>query len=114
MGVMGRYLTADQKKLQNRGVKSVPSRVINLKALAPDITIESLEAALFKAFAKIYGYKPAILDEKMMDQPTITQADRAVRQAPDGSSPGRCPTPSRWRNASRGAGSPCTCWWKTA
>jgi lipoate-protein ligase A len=71
--VMGRYLTADQKKLQNRGVKSVPARVINLKALAPDITIESLEAALFKAFAKIYGYKPVILDEKMMDQPTITK-----------------------------------------
>jgi lipoate---protein ligase len=71
MSVMGRYLTADQKKLQNRGVKSVPARVINLKALAPSITIEDLEAELFQAFIKVYGYQPVILDEKMMDQPTI-------------------------------------------
>ena len=71
--VMARYLTADQKKLQNRGVRSVPSRVINLKALAPDITIDSLEETLFRSFAKIYGYKPTILDEKMMDQPTINK-----------------------------------------
>jgi lipoate---protein ligase len=71
MSVMGRYLTADQKKLQNRGVKSIPARVINLKALAPSITIENLQASLFQAFSKIYGYPPTILDEKMMDQPTI-------------------------------------------
>ncbi len=71
MGVMGRYLTADEQKLQNRGVKSVASRVVNLKSIVPDMTIDSLEAALFKAFAKVYGHSPAILDEKMMDQPTI-------------------------------------------
>ena len=71
MSVMGRYLTADQQKLQNRGVQSVPSRVVNLKSIAPDITIQGLQAALFRAFSKIYGYAPAILDEKMMDQPTI-------------------------------------------
>lgn len=71
MGVMGRYLTADEQKLQNRGVKSVASRVVNLKSIVPDMTIEALEAALFKAFAKVYGHAPVILDEKMMDQPTI-------------------------------------------
>ena len=71
MSVMGRYLTADEQKLQNRGVKSVASRVVNLKSIVPDMTIEALEAALFRAFAKVYGNSPAILDEKMMDQPTI-------------------------------------------
>ncbi len=81
MSVMGRYLTADEKKLQNRGVKSVPARVINLKALAPALTIDNLQAALFKAFAKIYGYPPTILDEKMMDQPTIGKLTEFYRSA---------------------------------
>ncbi|MFH1879775.1 MAG: lipoate--protein ligase [Bacillota bacterium] len=81
MNVMGRYLTADQKKLQNRGVKSVPARVVNLKALAPGMTIENLQAALFKAFSKIYGHTPAILDEKMMDQPTISKLTEQYRSA---------------------------------
>ena len=81
MSVMAKYLIADQKKLQNRGVKSVPSRVINLKALAPGVTINNLEASLFKAFTKIFGYRPAILDEKMMDQPTITKLTELYRSA---------------------------------
>jgi len=81
MNVMGRYLTADQSKLQNRGVKSVPSRVVNLKSIVPDITVENLQSELFKAFAKIYGHSPAILDEKMMDQPTITKLTEQYRSA---------------------------------
>ncbi|MBN1778165.1 MAG: lipoate--protein ligase [Clostridiales bacterium] len=81
MSVMDQYLTADQQKLQNRGVKSVPSRVVNLKSIAPDITIDGLQAALFRAFAKVYGHAPAILDEKMMDQPTISKLAEQYRSA---------------------------------
>ena len=81
LGVMHRYLTADEKKLQNRGVQSVAARVINLKALTPNLTIESLQAALFRAFAKTYGFRPAILDEKMMDQPTIGKLKEHYRSA---------------------------------
>lgn len=79
MSVMGRYLTADQQKLQNRGVKSVPARVINLQSLAHDMTIETLQGELFRAFAKVYGIKPTMLDEKMMDQPTITKLTSLYR-----------------------------------
>ncbi len=81
MEVMARYLIADQQKLQNRGVKSVPSRVVNLKSIAPDITIGGLQNALFNAFSKTYGFNPAILDEKMMDQPTILKLSEEYRSA---------------------------------
>ncbi len=81
MSVMGRFLTADEKKLQHRGVKSVAARVVNLKSIAPDMSIDALEAALFKAFAKVYGHAPTILDEKMMDQPTISKLTDQYRSA---------------------------------
>ncbi|MEG0996797.1 MAG: lipoate protein ligase C-terminal domain-containing protein, partial [Clostridia bacterium] len=67
MEIMARFLTVDQKKLQQRGVQSVPSRVTNLSALAQDITIETLQQALFNAFATVYDAKPVLLDERMMD-----------------------------------------------
>jgi len=82
MAVMGRYLTADKQKLQNRGVKSVPARVINLQSLAREMTIENLQGALFRAFAKVYGIKPIMLDEKMMDQPSIHKLTSLYR-SPD-------------------------------
>ena len=81
MNVMAQYLTANQSKLQNRGVKSVPARVVNLKSIVPDITIQALQSALFRAFSKVYGYQPAILDEKMMDQPTIEKLIEHYRSA---------------------------------
>ncbi|HPF88616.1 MAG TPA: lipoate--protein ligase [Candidatus Limiplasma sp.] len=77
--IMARYLLADQTKLQNRGVKSVPARVINLQSLSSDITVESLQSALFRAFAKVYVQKPTLLDEKMMDQPTLEKLTEQYR-----------------------------------
>ena len=79
MTVMGRYLTADQQKLQHRGVKSVHSRVVNLKSIASNMTIDNLQASLIKAFAKVYGQTPTMLDEKMMDQPTIAKLTEQYR-----------------------------------
>jgi lipoate-protein ligase A len=71
MDVMAKYLTANREKLQYHGVQSIPSRVVNLKALAPDMTVESLQSALFGAFTSVYRSKPAVLDEQMLDQPTV-------------------------------------------
>ncbi|NLO84482.1 MAG: lipoate--protein ligase [Clostridiales bacterium] len=67
MNVMQHYLTVDPKKLEQRGVKSVPSRVVNLKDLCADITIETLQQSLCLAFEHVYRAKPAWLDERMMD-----------------------------------------------
>ena len=68
---MADYLTVDEEKLQSRGVRSVPARVVNLADLSPEITVDSLEEALFVAFGRVYGSEPAMLDERMLDQPTL-------------------------------------------
>lgn len=69
--VLGNYLTASQSKLQTHGVQSVASRVVNLRSLSPEISVDSLERELFRAFSAAYQRQPAVLDEMMLDQPTL-------------------------------------------
>lgn len=64
---MARYLTVSAKKLQAKGVPSVQSRVVNLQALCPAITVESLSAALFQAFEETYGLTAQILSSESVD-----------------------------------------------
>ena len=52
---MGRYLSPSKAKLESKGVESVRSRVVNLKELNPDLTIEALKAAMKTAFETVYG-----------------------------------------------------------
>ncbi|MBQ9080208.1 MAG: lipoate--protein ligase [Clostridia bacterium] len=52
---MARYLSVDPAKLKAKGVSSVRSRVVNLAELSPDINVNSMTAALRKAFGKVYG-----------------------------------------------------------
>ncbi|MDD6539185.1 MAG: lipoate--protein ligase [Firmicutes bacterium] len=56
-GALSRYLTVSDAKLKSKGVDSVKSRVTNLKALNPEITIESLAESLVEAFQQVYGLK---------------------------------------------------------
>lgn len=56
-GALSRYLTVSDAKLKSKGVDSVKSRVTNLKALNPEITIDSLAEALIEAFQQVYGLK---------------------------------------------------------
>ena len=52
---MGRYLNPSKAKLSLKGVDSVRSRVVNLKELASDTTIELLSEKLAEAFEEVYG-----------------------------------------------------------
>ncbi len=52
---MGRYLTPSPGKLRAKGVDSVRSRVVNLRELNPEITVDSLKNALKSAFFQVYG-----------------------------------------------------------
>ncbi len=52
---MGRYLTPSPGKLKSKGVESVRSRVVNLREIQPEITVDSLKNAMKTAFFQIYG-----------------------------------------------------------
>ena len=60
MSNLSRYLNVSQSKLQSKGVSSVRSRVVNLKELAPEMTIESLQQALIEAFGEAYNETPLL------------------------------------------------------
>lgn len=50
-----RYLNVDPRKLQAKGVKSVRSRVCNLKEQRPELTVEGMLAVLKDAYRQGYG-----------------------------------------------------------
>ena len=54
---MERYLTVSPAKLNSKGVSSVRARVLNLKEVCPDVTAQSLSAALIEEFGEVYGLK---------------------------------------------------------
>ncbi|MDO5545590.1 MAG: lipoate--protein ligase [Eubacteriales bacterium] len=68
MQKMGRYLNPSKAKLQSKGVDSVRSRVVNLRELNPDVTIESLKSAMADAFSKVYGLPLEYLSEDALDR----------------------------------------------
>lgn len=67
MQKMGRYLNPSKAKLQSKGVDSVRSRVVNLKEMNPEVTIESLKAAMGQAFSKVYSLPLESMDEDALD-----------------------------------------------
>ncbi len=71
MSVMAGYLTANKSKMQSHGVQSVASRVVNLASLNPALTVEALQRELYGAFSVVYKHRPTVLDEMMLDQPTL-------------------------------------------
>ncbi len=58
---MQRYLTPSKAKLEAKGVKSVRSRVVNLRDLSPSLTCEEMKQHMIHAFGEVYGLKPDIL-----------------------------------------------------
>ena len=52
---LGRYLSPPKAKLQAKGVASVRSRVVNLRELAPTLTIEAMRAFMTQACQEVYG-----------------------------------------------------------
>lgn len=69
---MERYLTPSKEKMKAKGVKSVQSRVCNLKALNPEITVEAVRQALKESFLEIYG-EFTELDPAQLDNPEVQE-----------------------------------------
>lgn len=58
MDKLARYLTPPRAKLEAKGVRSVRSRVTNLKQLCPSLTVDLLKTHLKQAFAQVYHCTP--------------------------------------------------------
>lgn len=54
-GQLARYLSPPEHKLKAKGVSSVPARVVNLRELAPNATLDGYKHALVSAFRAEYG-----------------------------------------------------------
>ena len=67
MNKLGRYLNPSKAKLQSKGVDSVRSRVVNLKELKPDLTLDILCDAMIQSFSRVYGGQLQTLTEKDLD-----------------------------------------------
>lgn len=69
---LGRYLTPSREKMKAKGVKSVQSRVCNLKELNPEVTTDAMRQALKESFEELYG-RFEELDEKILDNPLVKE-----------------------------------------
>lgn len=49
------FLQVSKEKIESKGIKSVESRVVNLKEIQPELTLESLKEALLESFVEEYG-----------------------------------------------------------
>lgn len=65
---MSRYLTVSHDKIKAKGVASVKSRVINLSAIMPGITVEIVKEAVMKAFTDEYGQAGEIVNFRAEDK----------------------------------------------
>jgi len=55
---MTRYLSPSKAKLESKGVESVRARVVNLKELNPQVSVETVKAAMIAAFSNVFGLAP--------------------------------------------------------
>ena len=72
MAPLEKYLAPSPLKLAAKGVKSVRSRVVNLKTLNPALTLDRLRAALTGAFGEVYGLPVTPLSEDELDQAALS------------------------------------------
>lgn len=68
---MQRYLAVNKAKLQKNKVKSVRSRVLNLRELLPDLSIEDLLLPLKEALREVYQADLCEIEEKDLDASRI-------------------------------------------
>lgn len=71
MEKLSSYLNVSAKKLKSKSVSSVKSRVVNLKSLNSEITVENMKTALINSFGKVYDVTPAELLQSKCDYDKI-------------------------------------------
>lgn len=78
---IGEYLTPDKRKLEAKGIRSVASRVMNLREIEPSFSHERFSEAIISAFRKEYGEDAPIqgLDASLLEQePNLMETYRRL------------------------------------
>jgi len=68
MEKMTKYLTVSNDKIKAKGVASIKSRVVNLRDIMPDITVETVKEAVIQSFTDEYGSACETVDLKANDK----------------------------------------------
>jgi len=73
---LGRYLSPPKAKLEAKGITSVRSRVVNLKELAPALTIDAMKRYMTDAFCHVYGMEASPLQLDSQDLAAVADFRR--------------------------------------
>lgn len=76
---MGKYLNVSKDKLESKGVKSVQSRVANLKEFYENISIDKLKSILVESYSKEYGTLSKEIFEEDLDIENILELTRKYK-----------------------------------
>ncbi len=68
MSKMSKYLNVSKKKLESKGVKSVRSRVVNLKEYDPTLNYDKIVDAFYKEYCENIGTKIDIITNENVQQ----------------------------------------------
>lgn len=71
---MSRYLNVSEDKLKTHAVQSVQSRVVNLRARNPSLTIACVKEALYGAFNTVFGGTAAALSDAFLGDARVAAA----------------------------------------
>lgn len=75
---LSHYLNVSPLKLSAKGVRSVRSRVVNLKELDSSITVEGVARALRESFEELYGMKAEEISEEEIER--LAGLDEAIER----------------------------------
>lgn len=73
---MAKYLMPSKAKLESKGVSSVKSRVVNIKQLVPELTIERLKETMIEAFEEVYGLPSSPLSAADLNLERIAEREK--------------------------------------
>ena len=68
---LSQFLTVSKAKLEKRSIASVRSRVINLREVLPELSLESLREALIKATSEEFSLAAEPLEESFIDKEAV-------------------------------------------
>jgi len=69
---LNRYLEPSESVIRSRAIRSVPSLVVNLQELRPDVTVERVASALLEAFQSAYGDVKEFVTDGFQNNKAVT------------------------------------------